>query len=134
MPRTTFKLTQVTKLNLQPRSVYCASHRRHACKLIRTKLITAIIFINHCCLDSSKWGLVMAKTHIHGDIPGHVDVGLILIHPNFCCPQRVPLGIVVNVVVVWFLCAFDVSYSSTREHLHTAATLPHLQTETVNNS
>ncbi|KAG9339635.1 hypothetical protein JZ751_023526 [Albula glossodonta] len=65
-------------------------------------------------------------THIHGDVPGHVDMRFVLVHPDLSRPQGVPLGIVVDVIVVGLLRPLDVCHSSARENLHAAPTLPHL--------
>lgn len=51
-----------------------------------------------------------------------------LVHPDFSGPQCVPLGVVVNVVVIGLLGAFNVSDTSTGQNLHAAPTLPHLHT------
>lgn len=62
----------------------------------------------------------------HRDIPRHVHVGLEIIHPHLRSSQRVTLGIVVNVVVVWLLGPLNVGHAGAGEYLHAAATLPHL--------
>lgn len=66
-------------------------------------------------------------SHIHRDVPGHVDVGLVLVHPDLGGPQGIPLGVVVNVIVVRLLCPLDVCHSGAGQHLHAPATLPHLE-------
>lgn len=53
-------------------------------------------------------------------------MGLEVIHPHLGSPQRIALGVVVDVIVVWLLGALDVGHTGAREHLHAAATLPHL--------
>lgn len=73
---------------------------------------------------------IRISTYVHGDVPGHVDMGLKLIHPDFSGSQGVPLGVVVDVVVVGLLGAFDVSDSGTGQDLHAAPALPHLRTHT----
>lgn len=73
---------------------------------------------------------VVFSAYVHGDVPGHVDMGLKLIHPDFSGSQGVPLGVVVDVVVVGLLGAFDVSDSGTGQDLHAAPALPHLRTHT----
>ena len=50
-------------------------------------------------------------THVHGNVPGHVHMGFVLIHPDLGSAQGVALGIVIDVVVVWLLGAFDVGHS-----------------------
>lgn len=66
------------------------------------------------------------KTYVYGDVPGHVDVRFVFIHPHLSGPQGITLGIVIDVIVVGLLSAFDVGDSSTGENLHTPTTLPHL--------
>lgn len=66
------------------------------------------------------------KTYVHGNVPGHVDVGFVFIHPHLSSPQGIALSIVIYVIVVGLLGALDVSYSGTGEDFHTASTLPHL--------
>lgn len=66
-------------------------------------------------------------TYGHGDVPGHVHVGLEAVHPHLSRPQSVALGVVVNVVVVGFPGALDVRHTGARQDLHAAATLPHLR-------
>lgn len=55
----------------------------------------------------------MAFTYCHGDVPCHVNVRLEVIHPDLSSPQGVALCIVIDVVVVGFLCAFDVRHTRT---------------------
>lgn len=66
-------------------------------------------------------------TYGHGDVPGHVHVGLEAVHPHLSRPQSVALGVVVDVVVVGFPGALDVRHAGARQDLHAAATLPHLR-------
>lgn len=66
------------------------------------------------------------KPYVHGNVPGHIDVGLVLIHPDLGGSQGVALGIVIYVIVVGLLGALDVSHSGTWEDLHTTAALPYL--------
>lgn len=66
-------------------------------------------------------------TYGHGDVPGHVHVGLEAVHPHLSRPQSVALGVVVNVVVIGFPGALDVRHTGARQDLHAAATLPHLR-------
>lgn len=66
------------------------------------------------------------KTYIHGNVPGHVDVGFVFIHPHLSGAQGIAFSVVIYVIVVGLLGALDVSHSGTREDLHTPATLPHL--------
>lgn len=70
-----------------------------------------------------------SKAHVHGNVPGHVDVGFVFVHPDLGGSQGVPLGVVIYVVVVGLLGAFDVSHSGTWEDFHTAAALPHLHSK-----
>lgn len=65
-------------------------------------------------------------TYVHGNVPGHVDVGFVFIHPDLGGPQGIAFGVVIYVIVVGLLGALDVSHSGAREDFHTAATLPHL--------
>lgn len=66
------------------------------------------------------------RSYVHGDVPGHVDVGFVLVHPNLGGAQGIPLGVVIDVVVVGLLGALDVRHPGAGEDLHAAATLPHL--------
>lgn len=65
-------------------------------------------------------------SYVHGDVPGHVDVGFVLVHPNLGGAQGISLGVVIDVVVVGLLGALDVCHPGAGEDLHAAATLPHL--------
>lgn len=69
------------------------------------------------------------RSYVHGDVPGHVDVGFVLVHPNLGGAQSVSLGVVIDVVVVGLLGALDVRHPGTGEDLHAATTLPHLDKE-----
>lgn len=62
----------------------------------------------------------------HGNIPGHVHVGLEAVHPHLGRPQGVALGVVIDVIVVGLLGAFDVCHTGAGQHLHAAPALPHL--------
>lgn len=64
--------------------------------------------------------------YCHGDIPCHVDVGLKIIHPHLGGPQRVTLGVVVDVIVIWLFGTLNVGHTGAGEYLHAATTLPHL--------
>lgn len=64
--------------------------------------------------------------HLHGEIPGHVDVAFKLIHPNLCHSQGVSPHVGSEVLGVGFVSALDVSDSSAGQDLDAAATLPHL--------
>lgn len=66
------------------------------------------------------------ESYIDGNVPGHVDVGFVFIHPHLGGPQSIAFGIVIDVVVVGFLGALDVGNSGTRQDLHAPSTLPHL--------
>lgn len=65
--------------------------------------------------------------HLHRDVPGQVDVGLVLVHPDLGHAQSVPPGVVSYVAVVRLLHPGDVSHPGTGQHLHAAPTEPHLQ-------
>ena len=67
------------------------------------------------------------NTYVHGNVPGHVDVRFVFIHPHLGSPQSIALSVVIYVIVVGLLGALDVSHSGTWEDFHTTATLPHLQ-------
>lgn len=64
--------------------------------------------------------------HLHGDIPGHVDVAFKLIHPNLRHSQGVSPHVRSEVLGVGFVSALDVSDPCTGQDLDAAATLPHL--------
>lgn len=66
-------------------------------------------------------------TYVHGNVPGHVDMRLVFIHPHFGGPQGIPLGVVIYVVVVGFLGALDVRHSGTWQDFHASSALPHLE-------
>lgn len=66
------------------------------------------------------------KTYVHGNVPGHVDVGFVFIHPHFGSPQGIALSVVIYVIVVGLLGALNVSHSGTWQDFHTPSTLPHL--------
>lgn len=76
-----------------------------------------------------EWLKLGNQAYVHGNVPGHVDVGFVFIHPDLGGSQGISLGVVVDVVVVGLLGALDVSHSGAREDLHAAATLPHLHSE-----
>lgn len=66
------------------------------------------------------------KPYVHGNVPGHVDMGFVFIHPDLGGSQGIALGIVIYVIVVGLLGALNVSHPSTREDFHTATALPYL--------
>lgn len=68
-----------------------------------------------------------ASTHLHGDVPGQVDVGFVLVHPDLGHPQSVAPRVEGYVVVVRFLRPCYVSHPGAGQHLHAAAAHPHLQ-------
>lgn len=68
-------------------------------------------------------------THLHGNIPGHVDVTLKLIHPNFRNSEGVSPHMRRQVLGVGFMSTLYVGDAGTGQDLNTAATLPHLDHE-----
>lgn len=66
------------------------------------------------------------KTYIHGNVPGHVDVGFVLIHPHLSGTQGIALSVVIYVIVIGLLGALDVSHSGTWQDFHASTALPHL--------
>ena len=64
--------------------------------------------------------------YAHGDVPGHVHVGLEAVHPHLGRPQGIALRVVVDVVVVGLLGTLDVGHAGAGQNLHAAAALPHL--------
>lgn len=75
-----------------------------------------------------QWGcnLRQRKTYIHGNVPGHVDVGFVFVHPHLSGSQGIALGVVIYVIVVGFFGALDMGHSGAREDFHAPTTLPHL--------
>lgn len=65
-------------------------------------------------------------THLHGNIPGHVDMAFKLIHPNFCSSEGVSPHVRREILSVGFMSTLYVGDASTRQDLNAAATLPHL--------
>lgn len=66
------------------------------------------------------------KSYVHGNVPGHVDVGFVFIHPDFSGSQCIAFGVIVNIIVVGLLGALNVGHSGTWQDLHAPSTLPHL--------
>jgi len=64
--------------------------------------------------------------HLHGNVPGHVDMAFKLIHPNLCHSESISPHVRRQIIRVWFVSALYVGDTSAREDLNTAATLPHL--------
>lgn len=73
--------------------------------------------------ERSEW---RRKTYIHGNVPGHVDVGFVFIHPHLSGTQGIAFSVVIYVIVIGLLGALDVSHSGTWEDFHTPTALPHL--------
>lgn len=69
-----------------------------------------------------RWALA----YLQGNIPGHVDVTLVLVHPDLGYPQSVAPHVGRQVLRVGFVGALDVCDPGARQHLHAAATLPDL--------
>lgn len=65
-------------------------------------------------------------TNLLGNIPGHVDMALKLIHPNFCNSESISPNVRCQVLSVGFMSTLDVGDASARQDLNTAPTLPHL--------
>lgn len=68
-----------------------------------------------------------ACAHLHGDVPGQVDVGLVLVHPDLGHTQSVAPRVEGYVAVVGLLHPRNVSHPRAGQHLHAAAAQPHLQ-------
>lgn len=71
-------------------------------------------------------GQSVSCTYCHGDVPGHVNVWLEVVHPDLGGAQGVALCIVIDVVVVGLLGALDVRHAWAGQHLHAPPALPHL--------
>lgn len=67
--------------------------------------------------------------HLHGDVPGHVDVAFKLIHPNLRHSEGVPSDVGGEVLGVRFMGSLYVCDASAGQDLDAAATLPHLMKE-----
>lgn len=67
------------------------------------------------------------RLYLQGQVPGDVDVPLVVVHPDLGHAQRVALGVEADVVVVGLLLALDVGHPGAGQHLHAAPTQPHLQ-------
>lgn len=65
--------------------------------------------------------------HLHGDVPGQVDVGLVLVHPDLGHAQSVAPRVEGYVAVVGLLHPRNVSHPGAGQHLHAAAAQPHLE-------
>lgn len=70
--------------------------------------------------------LLFGPTHLHGNVPGHVDVAFELIHPNLRHPEGVASDVRGEVLGVRFMGALDVGDASAGQDLDAAAALPHL--------
>lgn len=68
--------------------------------------------------------------YLQWNIPGHVDVALVLVHPDLSHPQSVTTHVGSQVLCVGFVGALDVRNPGTGQDLHAAATLPHLSLQT----
>lgn len=83
----------------------------------------------HTRCDTKKrfFAAATALAHLHGDVPGQVDIGLVLIHPHLGHTQGVTPRVESDVTVIRFLHPGNVSNPGARQHLHTASTQPHLE-------
>lgn len=66
------------------------------------------------------------STHLHGNVPGHVDMTFKLVHPNFCNSEGISSHVRCEILSVGFMSSLYVGDASTRKDLNTAATLPGL--------
>lgn len=73
---------------------------------------------------TQTWCLALA--YLQGNIPGHVDVTLVLVHPDLGHPQGVAPHVGRQVLRVGFVGALDVRDPGAGQHLHAATTLPDL--------
>lgn len=64
--------------------------------------------------------------HLHWNVPGQVDVRLVLVQPHFGHPQCIAPGVKTNVAVIRLLCPGNVSHPRAWQDLHTAPTQPNL--------
>lgn len=64
--------------------------------------------------------------YLQRDIPGHVDVVLVVVHPHLSHPQGVSAHAGGQVLRVGFVGTLDVGDPGAGQNLHAAATLPHL--------
>lgn len=74
-------------------------------------------------MHNNFWGPV---THLHGNIPSHVDVTFELVHPNLCDPEGVSPHMRRQVLGVGFVSPLNVGDASAGQDLHAPSTLPHL--------
>lgn len=65
--------------------------------------------------------------YLKWNVPGHVDVTLVLVHPDLSHPQSVPTDVGRQVLRVRFVGALDVRNPGTGQDLHAAAALPNLR-------
>lgn len=74
---------------------------------------------------ATKRGGVLS-VYLQRNIPGHVDVALVLVHPDLSHPQSVTPHVGRQVLRVGFVGALNVGNPGAGQHLHAAAALPHL--------
>lgn len=74
------------------------------------------------CCEIPKCGV----SHLHGNVPGHVDVAFELIHPDLGHSEGVPSDMRGEVLGVRFMGSLYVCDASAGQDLDAAATLPHL--------
>lgn len=65
-------------------------------------------------------------SHLQRDVPGHVDVTLVAVHPHLGHPQGVAAHVGRQVLRVRFVGALDVGDPGAGQDLHAAAALPDL--------
>lgn len=70
--------------------------------------------------------ILQAAAHLQWNVPGHVDVTPVLVHPHFSHSQSVAAHVGCQVLCIGFVSTLDVGDPGAGQDLHAAPTLPHL--------
>lgn len=65
--------------------------------------------------------------YLQGDVPGHVNVAPVLVHPDLSHPQSISTHVGRQVLCVGLVGTLNVGYPGAGQDLYTATTLPHLK-------
>lgn len=90
------------------------------------KINTHTVSENIVICEFHKKNMTDMITHLHGNVPCHVDMAFKLVHPNFCNSEGVSPHVRRQILSVGFVSTLYMGDASAGQNLNTAATLPHL--------
>lgn len=94
--------------------------------LVNRKLLQMQLTRQTSSLSPTYEILLQAAAYLKWNIPGHVNVTLVVVHPHLSRSQGVASHVGRQILRVWFVSTLNVGDPGARQDFHAASALPHL--------